>query len=390
MSSSNNLFKKLLVAIIVGVIVGTVIYIIGRSLGMSSAASGGLFGGVVGAVNVALYRRPQSHRTNSSINQLLLAALLLGGAAVSAQAQLTVFVSARNDVDGGACTVASPCRTVNFALTQTPSGGRVLIVDSGDYDDSIFIDKNVTIEAAPGVAAVFSAAVTFGTIFSFPANSFCSSAVECRTLILRNLIFDGQGVTQDALRAAGLRLLAEDCTFTRFKIGVYVNGGGTYQFKNCVFNSVDTGLYLAPNTNGAIVRSHLNAVVEDCRFFAVASAISGLTSAGVDAFTGPLGSNTLKVVVRDSLFNGFGAGVRGTASTGGSIQLDLEGCEITNASVGVVSSFPGSTARVSNSMIIGNTTGVIATSGGALLSRRNNTVEANSTNGNFTGLFVAK
>jgi len=383
MNSSNNPVKNLLVGIFVGAIAGTVIYIIGRSLGTSSAAFGGMIGGIVGAVGVSLNRRARSYRTDSSINQLLLMALLLGAAATNAQAQSTVFVSARNGVDGGACALASPCRTVNFAITQTTAGGQVLIVDSGDYDDSIFVDKNVTIAAAPGVSAVFSAAVTNGTIFSFPANSFCSSAGECRTLVLRNLIFDGQGVTQDALRAAGLRVLAEDCTFTRFRLGVYVNGGGTYQFKNCLFHSMETGLYLAPNTDGTVVRSQTNAVVENCRF-------ASLSSAGIDASTGPKGSNTLRVVARDSLFNRSGVAVRGNASTGGSIQMDVERCEITNSSFGVVSAFAGSTARVSNSIITGNGTGLLAASGGVLLSRSNNTVEANTTNGTFTGFFVAK
>ncbi|HKQ80516.1 MAG TPA: right-handed parallel beta-helix repeat-containing protein [Blastocatellia bacterium] len=383
MSSSNNLFKKLMVGISVGTIVGIVIYIIERSLGMSSAASGGLIGGVVGAVCGALNHRPQSHRANSSVNQLLLAATLLGCAATSASAQATVFVSARNGIDGGACTVAAPCRTVNFALTQTPAGGQVLIVDSGDYDDSIFIDKNVTIAAAPGVAAVFSAAVTFGSIFSFPTSSFCSSAGECRTLVLRNLIFDGQGVTQDAVRGAGLRLIAENCTFTRFRFGVYVNGGGTYQFKNCLFHSLETGLLLAPSTNGLVTRSQANAVVEDCRF-------TSLTAVGIDASTGPQGFNIVKVVARDSLFNRAGVSIRGNALTGGSVQIDLERCEITNGSTGVISLSAGSIVRVSNSIITGNLTGVSAASSGALLSRTNNTVEANTSNGTFTGTFVAK
>ncbi len=242
MKSSNNLFEGLLVGIIVGSIGGIVIYIIGRFLGMSSAGFGAMIGGIVGAVSVTRIRKGQSALTRSSTNQLLLAALLLG-AATGAQAQSTAFVSAVNGVDGGSCTVAAPCRTVNFAITQIPSGGQVLIIDSGDY---------------------------------------------------------------------------------------------------------------------------------------------------IEAFTGPQGSNTLRVIVRDSLFNRSGVAVRGNASTGGSVQVDLERCEITNSQVGVVSAFTGSTARVSNSTITGNTTGLLPASGGLLLSRSNNTVEANTTNGNFTGFFVAK
>lgn len=308
-----------------------------------------------------------------------------GCASINAWAQSAqVFVSARNGADSGSCTTASPCRTVNFAMTQVQIAGQVLIVDSGDYDSSITITKDVTITAAPGVAAVFSSAVTFGTIFNFSYGpSFCSSAGECHILILRNLIFDGQGVTQDAVRAAGIKLLAEDCTFTRFRFGVFVNGGGTYQFKNCVFQSLERGVFLAPNTDGAAVRSQTLAVVEDCRFAA-------LTSAGIDVSTGPIGQNTLKAVVRASLFNRAGVGVRANASTGGSIQIDVEGCEITNGTAGVAMAFAGSVARVSNSTIVGNNTGISAVASGQLLSRGNNTIEGNTTNGNFTGTFLAK
>lgn len=291
-----------------------------------------------------------------------------------------VFVSAPNGNDSGSCTSDAPCRTVNFALTQVQANGQVLIVDSGSYDSSVSITKDVTIAAAPGVAAVFSNAVNFGSIitFNYPA-SFCTSSGECRILTLRNLIFDGQGVTQDALRPAGIRLLVENCTFTRLRFGVFVNGGGTYQFKNCVFQSLETGLYFAPNNSTRTVL----AVVEDCRF-------ASLTGMGIDLSTGPQGNNTLRATVRDSLFNRANVGLRAISNTGGSIQADVERCEITNNATGLLSTFAASTIRVSNSTIVGNTTGVSAANGGTLLSRLNNTVEGNTTNGNFTGAFAAK
>jgi len=326
----------------------------------------------------------KSHRTVSSFALSFITALIMvcaGGRGMAQSPQ--VFVSAHGS-DGGNCTSAQPCRTVNFALVQVQVGGQVLIVDSGDYDSSITVTKNVTIAAAPGVAAVFSPAVTNGTIFLFnyPA-SFCSAAGECHILILRNLIFDGQGVTQDAIRPAGIRLLAEDCTFTRFRFGVFVNGGGAYQFKNCIFESMETGISLAPSTDGTVVRSQTVAVVEDSRFAA-------MTSAGIDVFTGPIGQNTLRAAVRDSFFNRSAVGVRSNASTGGSIQVDLERCEIANGTTGVASAFAGSTVRVSNSTIVGNGTGLSVASAGQLFTRGNNTVEGNTTNGLFTGTFFAK
>jgi hypothetical protein len=55
-----------------------------------------------------------------------------------------------------------------------------------------------------------------------------------------------------------------------------------------------------------------------------------------------------------------------------------------------VSAYSGSVARVSNSTIVGNGMGISAALGGLLLTRGNNTVENNTTNGVFTGTFLAK
>jgi len=55
-----------------------------------------------------------------------------------------------------------------------------------------------------------------------------------------------------------------------------------------------------------------------------------------------------------------------------------------------VSAYSGSVARVSNSTVVGNGTGLAAALGGLLLTRVNNTIENNTTNGVFTGTFLAK
>lgn len=50
----------------------------------------------------------------------------------------------------------------------------------------------------------------------------------------------------------------------------------------------------------------------------------------------------------------------------------------------------GATVRVSNSTITENDFGLFAGAGASLLSRGNNTVEGNTTDGGFTGVFAAK
>ncbi len=69
--------------------------------------------------------------------------------------------------------------------------------------------------------------------------------------------------------------------------------------------------------------------------------------------------------------------------------MDLEHCTATDNGTGVVA-FNGAVVRVSNSTITANGVGVGASTGGAVLSRGNNTVEDNGTDGTFDGAVTSK
>ncbi len=322
----------------------------------------------------------KSRHILSSIAFQFITALLACCAAVSARAQSPqVFVSARGGADAGGCAITSPCRTVSYALTQLAPQGQALIIDSGDYDDSILIDKSVTIAAAPGVVAVFSPAIPNGTIFSTSGDpAICSRDGVCYTVVLRGLTFDGQGVTQDAVRPGGIRLTVEDCHFSRFRLGIYMNGAGTLNIKRSAFRDLEHGVRIAPVGSSKTV----TAVVEDSHFDA-------LKFAGVDADSN--GNNTLRVSVYNSRFDHSGSwGIRSSTALGGGVQFNVEQCHIADTGTGVISVGVASVVRVSNSTIVNNTTGVSAALGGAMLSRGNNTIEGNNTNGLFTGMFLAK
>ena len=72
---------------------------------------------------------------------------------VSVAAQRT-FVSTNGD-DAAACSVSAPCRSFGAALTQTDSGGEIIVVDSGGYGP-VTVDKSVAIRAPAGVYAGIS------------------------------------------------------------------------------------------------------------------------------------------------------------------------------------------------------------------------------------------
>ncbi|MEP7273539.1 MAG: right-handed parallel beta-helix repeat-containing protein [Acidobacteriota bacterium] len=315
-------------------------------------------------------------------SSLALGAAVLGVAGFASSRALAqsgqVYVSAQNGNDAGSCTVVSPCRTVTYAMTQVQIFGQVLITDSGDYDSSVEIDKSVTIAAAPGVVAVFSAAMNLGTIFSVGAGpAFCTQQGVCHSLVLRGLTLDGQNVTQDAIRAGGMRLTVEDCYFSRFRFGIYMNGSGTLNIRRTTFREIDQGIYIAP----VGVRRTVTAVVEDSSFDA-------LRTNGINADTN--GNNGLSLSVHRSRFVNAGVAIRSSASLGGWVQFNVEHSHVANSTTGVISINGSSVVRVSNSTIVNNTTGVSAAIGGVLLTRGNNTVEGNNSNGTFTGGFAAQ
>src|SRR4030095_9514086 len=83
----------------------------------------------------------------------IVAVVLLCVVRAHAQSDHT-FVST-GGVDNATCgAFGTPCRTCAGALPQTNSGGEIIALTSGLYDDAnITISKNITLTAAPGIHA---------------------------------------------------------------------------------------------------------------------------------------------------------------------------------------------------------------------------------------------
>src|SRR5262249_59893223 len=64
-----------------------------------------------------------------------------------------VFASARSGNDANDCSnIATPCQTLQGAVTQVAAGGVVLVLDSGGYGP-VTITKAVTIDVPTGIEA---------------------------------------------------------------------------------------------------------------------------------------------------------------------------------------------------------------------------------------------
>lgn len=282
---------------------------------------------------------------------------------IFAQAQSQAFVSAKIGNDANPCTVAAPCRTFNQALNAVAAGGEVVAIDSGDYQP-IIVTKTATVSAAPGVYAG-----VVGTV------SVALASTD--KVVLRGLTVRGNGIFSNGIYfSTPGTLYVEDCTvegFTNFGIvathNVTLGIQQTFVKNSTVRRNRDIGLLV--EVESAARSGIAKVAVENCRFedndrgLVVGQHSRGTVSNSVSTF---------------NVRSGFEAVVNGT--------LNLDSCLSTHNNEGVTS-VSTAIVRASNCTMTDNEIGVNV-QGGGVLSRKNNTVEGNTNNGAFSGVFSAK
>jgi hypothetical protein len=301
--------------------------------------------------------------------------------ASAAHAQATrTYVSAQKGSDGNLCTLDKPCRTFGRALTLVLAGGVVVALDSGDYEPMV-IDKSVTVEAAPGVHAGITVNADSGPLTA----AWVNSTTEC-VVVLRGLTFNGIGnsaQTKGVLASYGVSSLhIENCVLNGLNVGIsFASAGGRLSVKDTIIRNaavvpgetsfaVSVGRTQTPD-------SPLLALIDRCRF---------------ERFDWGVGAGgKARVVVRDSIAAGNYVGF-GTTTVKEKLltEMVIENCLVTGNDMGIRSYATAGTGivRVSNSTITNNSTGVQAIGSGMILSRANNTLEGNESNGVFSGLFT--
>jgi hypothetical protein len=304
------------------------------------------------------------HRLSRNILRSLgLAGLWLAAAsaeAVSARAYVSV-----NGNDANTCNAPStPCRTFVGAIAQVTSGGEVVVLDSGTFGGGT-ISQSVTINAPEGVAALV-------------ATPLMVSAGASGVVTLRGITFvspsPGTG------------------TALAFYIGAVLN------IERCVFHGWSTGLWF-----GAASELH----VTDTTFRENATAItlhalSGTLPASFERthlLANAIGLyiyERTKAVIKNSVIAGHANAGLFAYGISENAELDVENCLITHNNIGAGTSDNGSTGygivRIAGSTVTGNQTGLGEFgSTSVVLSRGNNTIEANSTDTIGTvGSFVGK
>lgn len=276
------------------------------------------------------------------------AAVIAFAASVDASAQLnrTAVSVAGNDVNN--CAIATPCRTIGRAISQTNAGGEVVVVDSAGYG-AFTVDRAITIEAAPGVYAGITTASGYAVQIAAGASD---------VVVLRGLTLNGLGTA-----SAGV---------------AFIGGGAETQVENCVitgFNDWAILSYFPIRVQDTILRhSHIGAQIDNA-------------GAPVDATFervqfqhnshGLVAWRNSRVTVRDSVAaynanNGFWAPDGGI--------LTLENSMSTANGTGVSAdmfSTGGGYLRLSNAFIVQNDTGV-RVGAGNVQSWTNNKIAGNT------------
>lgn len=316
---------------------------------------------------------------NRKISKLFIAlATMAASVGTAAYGQATrTWVSGVGD-DVNPCSRTAPCKTFAGAISKTATGGEINCLDPGGFG-SLTITKAISVICDNTEGGVLAAgAGVSGMIVNAPATA---------QVFLSGLDFHGAGTASN-----GVRIIA----------------GGSVHIQNSIIRSFQAvnGVGISFQPSGATQLTVLNSTI--------ANNGSGVTGGGILIQpTGAAGTgritlrnvhvqNNANIGIRvDTTGNTAGAGINmsieGTSSTGNatgisvltpagttSAILMINGTLVANNSgVGIVVNGTAARARVGNSTITGNGTGVSQIGGGIVFTYGNNRNDANTSDGAF-------
>lgn len=291
----------------------------------------------------------------------LLAALVAGAWAQTAQAQATrTWVSGVGD-DANPCSRTAPCKTFAGAISKTAAAGEINVLDPGGFG-AVTITKSITIDGGGFLAGV----LVSGT------NGIVVSAGATDRVVLRGLLIDGLNTGLSGIRfLAGGALHVENCNIFEFTgVGIdfepnQATASQVFVSHTRIFANASHGILVKPAGGGTAV-----ATVEDC-------IIKNNT------LTGVRGEDNATVSIRRTSAASNGNGFVATATSLASV-MNIDDSQATgNSSSGVAAGFgtAAATIRLGNSMITGNTFGLRLGAGGTLITWGDNHVAGNGTDG---------
>jgi hypothetical protein len=275
----------------------------------------------------------------------------------SAQAQNTrSWVSGVGD-DLNPCSRTAPCKTFSGAMSKTAVNGVINALDPAGFG-AVTITKSVTIDGTPtGTAGILNAG-TSGVIINI------TSATDTRkSVTIKGVTIDGAGSGARGFNIVGATAVhVIDCVIEG-QNGSPGHGiddsriaGGFLEVNNTtITNNTGNGLNVNPSSGSNSIHLHMSN-----------SRVQGNAGSGV-----VLGSN-VKATIYNSVFTQNVAGIFASQTAGGSTEVNVDHCVVSNNVTGFQANTSGSLIRVSNTTAVNNTTLAFVVGTGLVSSYSNN------------------
>ncbi len=161
-------------------------------------------------------------------------------ATTAATTSSTLYVNGNIGTDGGACSKAAPCETIQYAIDQAPTTAKIM-VSSGNYPEQLTIlGKNLSIVGAGKSLTTIDPTVLSGSDYS-PGVLFESAAKSS----LSGVTVDTTGVTDGPSCPAGVAFVDEGGTLTSDAIAVTTPANASYscEYGVAAYNSKSTAAH---------------------------------------------------------------------------------------------------------------------------------------------------
>jgi hypothetical protein len=208
-------------------------------------------------------------------------ALVVGSA--NAQSSRT-FVSGQG-FDTGTCALAAPCRSFGYAVTQTASGGEIIVLDSAGYGP-VTINKAITITSPVGIYAGVTAVAS--------GDGITITAGASDVVILRGLTIEGNGSGPTDLGPNGINFMS----------------GAELDVQNCIIRGF-TGSGIATGLAGSGILTVTDTIVS-----------TNGRGINVQAQSGSSGDTKKALFVRTQAL-GNGVGILAVNSTSGAVHVTV-------------------------------------------------------------------
>ena len=304
----------------------------------------------------------------------------------AAHAQATrTWVSGVGD-DANPCSRTAPCKTFAGAISKTAAGGEINCLDPGGFG-AVTITKSITIDCTGTLGSVL-ASLTNGVI----VNDSTTATPGTIRVILRGLSINGGTPASPGLNGihfiSGASLTVEDCFIFNFT-AAGTNGFGIrvrptlVQTPRLIVNnttilnsgtgSTGGGIFVEIGTGSAafVTLNNLNISLNN-------------SSTGISLNTAGAGPVIRATSTRSQISNAT-VGISATAAVGAApSSIVISDTAVVNNTTGILTGGTQGAARVSNSVIAGNGTGLSPGAGSLLRSIGGNLLDNNTSNGAFT------